>query len=251
MHGSRHPGSSQEPDQPSRISSAPNMYCAPIMYQHFTPVPGTQLALVISGHPIHKSWSAIGHLKLFFIMSAFGYEKRARQDPRGSAYVFCHGSLRHAGRWFPEERASHHLGFLVWDGLQCPHCWLSRPPLVFCGLPSSEFRVKTETQPKCQVLFCFKFSQGWAEVFQFHHKHLQGLHTLAGPDLQIGQLLQTQNVAEFQRSWKGEFLGGPGNTNSTLVHHHAMFKPQYSQGWLGFWFQNEIFTRPKSQPTLI
>lgn len=165
MHGSRHPGSSQEPDQPSRISSAPNMYCAPIMYQHFTPVPGTQLALVISGHPIHKSWSAIGHLKLFFIMSAFGYEKRARQDPRGSAYVFCHGSLRHAGRWFPEERASHHLGFLVWDGLQCPHCWLSRPPLVFCGLPSSESRVKTETQPKCQVLFCFKFSQGLGRGF--------------------------------------------------------------------------------------
>lgn len=106
-----------------------------------------------------------GQLNLFFILSVFGHGKRDRQDPKGSAHVSCHGSLRHAGRWFPEEWASHHLGFLVWDGLQCPHCWVSRPHLVFCGLPSSESRVKTETQLKCQVLFCFKCSQGLGRGF--------------------------------------------------------------------------------------
>lgn len=121
--------------------------------------------LSLSGHSIHKSWAATRTAQSLFILSAFGHAKRDRQASRGNAHLSYHGPLRHAGWWFPEGWASHHLGFLVWGGLQCPHCLVSRPHLVFCGLPSSESRVKTETQLKCQVLFCFKCSQGLGRGF--------------------------------------------------------------------------------------
>lgn len=121
--------------------------------------------LSLSGHSIHKSWAATRTIESLFIFNAFDYAMRDRQDSRGNAHVSSQGSLGSKGRWFPEGWASHHLGFLVWGRLQCPHCWVSRPHFVFCGLPSSESRVKTETQLKCQVLFCFKCSQGLGRGF--------------------------------------------------------------------------------------
>lgn len=107
------------------------------------------------------------------------------------------------------QRAEPLITLIPWSRVDCG-APISRPHLVFCGLPSFEPRVKTETQLKCQVLFCFKCSRGPGRGFQLHHKHLQGPHSLAGHGLLIGQPLQIQNVAEFPGSRKGEFLGGPG-----------------------------------------
>lgn len=78
-------------------------------------------------------------------------------------------------------------------------------------------RVKTETQTKNVKFYSApRAPKGWAEVLQFHHKHLQGLHALAGLNLQIAQPLQTQNAAGFQGSRTGEVLGGPGKDSFNL-----------------------------------
>lgn len=71
--------------------------------------------------------------------------------------------------------------------------------------------MKTETQTK-NVKFhsAPRAPEGRAEVLQFHHRHLQGPHALAGLSLQIAEPLQIQIAAELQGSRKGEVLGGPG-----------------------------------------
>lgn len=144
------------------------------------------------------------------VLTVFGHERRERHAWWEMPVASAVGPRRA------------HRGWGVW-GRGSSHCLRPPSPMHSCTLAAGVVvsvlwsccfgvqRVRTETQTKNVKFYSApRAPQGRAEVLQFHHKHFQGPHTLAGLSLPIARPLHTQNAAELHGLKMGEVVGGPG-----------------------------------------